>query len=324
MNYIEFASDLPLDRTIVFRSAEENEEMMQRCGVNQVVRQIGRGKFRSDLAVRSTKQADLFADRFNKAVSIYLEPPPGTIGILFPRSASGQFLASGQNVGNEQLVVVPDGSGTDIMIPDLAGSEAITIPTARFIALTEVISPTYTRPETFAVFKGNMAQMHHLRNAVIKLVSYPELKLNDEQLSNLIVATITCIADCQSQDGRNEELPVSRTRLCIAKLAQSYIEEHHKEAIRMEDLCLETAAALRTLQRCFREYFDLTITDYIKTVRLNAAHCELINAHPREYSVTTIALQHGFTHLGRFSVEFHKLFGQSPRDTLAMQAGEKS
>jgi len=220
MVYMEFASDLPLDRTIVFKSAEENEEVMQRCGVNQVVRQIGKGKFRSDLVVRSTNQVDLYADRFNKAVSMYLEPPIGTIGILFPRSASGQFLASGQNVGNEQLVIVPDGSGTDIVIPDLAGSEAIAIPTARFIALTEVISPTFTRLEAFTAVKGNMVQMQHLRKAVITLVSYPELELNDELLSNLLLATIVCIADCSSQGRQSEELLISRKRIRVAKLAQ--------------------------------------------------------------------------------------------------------
>ena len=52
MNYEEFASDLPLHRTTVFTSAEENQEVMQRLGVNQEVRQLGKGKFRADLAVR--------------------------------------------------------------------------------------------------------------------------------------------------------------------------------------------------------------------------------------------------------------------------------
>ena len=99
MDYEEFASGLPLDRTTVFTSAEENEETMRRLGVNQRVRQLGRGKFRSDLAVLSTEQGDLFSDRFNRACSMFLEPPPGTVGLVFPRSAGGQFLASGEERG---------------------------------------------------------------------------------------------------------------------------------------------------------------------------------------------------------------------------------
>ncbi len=41
MNYEEFISDLPLEDTIVFNSAEVNEETMQRLGVNQQIRQSG-------------------------------------------------------------------------------------------------------------------------------------------------------------------------------------------------------------------------------------------------------------------------------------------
>ena len=47
MIYKNFHSDLPLHRTIVFTSVEENEETMRRCGVNQEVRQLGKKKFRS-------------------------------------------------------------------------------------------------------------------------------------------------------------------------------------------------------------------------------------------------------------------------------------
>jgi AraC-like DNA-binding protein len=323
MNYMEFASDLPLDCTIVFNSAEENEEVMQRCGVNQVVRQMGAGKFRADLAVRSTEQADLFADRFNKAISIYLEPPTGTVGILFPRSASGQFLASGHNVGNDKLVVLPDGTGTDIVIPDLAGSEAIAIPVKQFNAMAEVLSPMFVRPEGLTVLEGNMTQLNHLRQAIIKLVAHPELELNDEQLSNLLAAMIVWLAD-SSQSQQAEDINVHRAQIRIVKLAQSYIEAHYCNTVCLEDLCRVTAVGARTLQRYFREYFDMTITEYLKTVRFNAAHRELTTSYPAEHSVTDIAMQHGFTHLGRFSTEFRERFGQSPRDTLTRLAGQKS
>ncbi|MCP5056233.1 MAG: hypothetical protein GY937_05835 [bacterium] len=100
MNYQAFSSDLSPAETIVFRSAEENQEMMQRHGVNQEVRQLGRGKFRCDMAVRATEHADLYADRFNRAFSMRLGPPAGTVGLLFLRSARGHALASGSRSGS--------------------------------------------------------------------------------------------------------------------------------------------------------------------------------------------------------------------------------
>ncbi|MGR3343613.1 MAG: hypothetical protein ACU0DI_10390, partial [Paracoccaceae bacterium] len=61
----------------VFTSAEETEETMKLFGVDQMVRQLGNGKFRSDLAVRIRKQAEFFADRFNTAVSMHLNTQAG-------------------------------------------------------------------------------------------------------------------------------------------------------------------------------------------------------------------------------------------------------
>ena len=325
MNYEEFASELPLDRTIVFSSAEENEETMQRLGVNQIVRQFGTGAFRSDLALCSTEHADFFSDRFSKAISIYLEPPAGTVGILIPMSASGHFLACGDEVANDKLLFQADGSGTDIVAPDLAGSEAIAISEARFSEMTETLCPTSksVRYGQMAVVEGDTTQLHALRNGVLYLTAHPGLEPSDEQVSNLLAAVVAWIGHSSSQ-WRPDGFSVNGAGMRVAKLAQEFIEENYREAIRIVDLCRVTGVGVRTLQRCFREYFGLTVTDYLKNVRLNEASRMLRAAHPSQISVASIALALGFTHLGRFSVEFAKRFGKSPRDTLAMRAGRKS
>jgi transcriptional regulator GlxA family with amidase domain len=81
---------------------------------------------------------------------------------------------------------------------------------------------------------------------------------------------------------------------------------------------------VRTLQRCFREYFNITVSNYLKAVRLDSARRELVAAHHSNTSVTRIAMQNGCTHLGRFSVEFRERFGQSPRQALAMHRPKSS
>jgi hypothetical protein len=74
-----------------------------------------------------------------------------------------------------------------------------------------------------------------------------------------------------------------------------------------------------SLLRCFREYFDFTITDYLKTVRLDSVYRELLVASPDEETVTRIALHNGFTHLGRFSIAFNLRFSTSPSEVLQMR-----
>ena len=323
MDYQAFASDLPPRETIVFNSVEENEETMRAFGVTQEIRQLGTGTFRCDMAVRSTAQAEFFADRFNKAFTMYLEPPSGTVGVVFPRSASERFRSSGQNVANDKMVILPDGSGTDIVASDLSGSEAITIPHTRFREMVEVLCPTSVAPERTAVTRGDIAGLDRLRNAMLELLAHPERPADDEQVQNLIAATVTWMGS-SSNGGHVGTITFIPVRTRVAKLAQEFIEEHYREVVRIEDICRFARVGVRTLQRSFREYFDLTITDYLKTVRLDSARRELVAAEQAEDRVSTIALRNGLTNVGRFSVEFRKRFGVLPRETLAARPSQKS
>jgi len=114
-------------------------------------------------------------------------------------------------------------------------------------------------------------------------------------------------------------LAISPHRARIARQTQDYIEKHYDLAVRIEDLCLVTGVGVRTLQRCFKENFNVTITKYLKSVRLDAAYVELNASDPVGCTVAAIALRHGFTHLGRFSVEFREHYGQTPSATLVTQ-----
>jgi AraC-like DNA-binding protein len=92
----------------------------------------------------------------------------------------------------------------------------------------------------------------------------------------------------------------------------------------LEDICRETGVGLRCLQRAIRAYFDVTLTELLESVRMEAAHRDLSNLRLEESTVTQVALDNGFTHLGRFSVAFHQRFGETPSERLALLPGQKS
>lgn len=133
MDYLQFASDLSLDKTHVFNSVEENEETMRRHGVTQEIRQLGKGKFRADLAVRNEHQVEFYSDRFNKALSARLETPENMTYLMFPRSVSGEFRICGKNVSENTMMVLPSGTVADMVVPDLAGSDTISISQTRSV-----------------------------------------------------------------------------------------------------------------------------------------------------------------------------------------------
>jgi AraC-like DNA-binding protein len=320
MTYEEFASDLPQHR-MVFTSAEEMEETFKNAGVVQPMRQLGKGAFRSALAATFTKDGDFYSDRYNRKISMHLESLDANVGFVFPRSASGDFLAAGENIGNEKLLVVPAGSGVDIVGPSLVGSDSIGIPEKRFAELTQTLCPTIESPEILTIVEGDNAQFLALRQAVTEFATRPELDSNGETAANIVASVIAWIGDSRRRDSPIE-ISDNMRRVHIAKIAQDYIESHYQEAVHIEDLCRVAAVGVRTLQRYFREYFDVPLSQYLKTVRLDSARRELVTANTSETSVTNIAMAHGCTHLGRFSVEFRERFGVSPNLVLDSRHGQ--
>ena len=322
MTFDEFSADLPAERTVMFSAAEEMEEAFNNVGIEQPMRQLGKGEFRAVLATTYTKDAGFFSDRYNRSVAMHLEDLGGNVGIVFPRSASGDLLAAGENIGNEKLLVVASSSGVDITGPSLIGSDAIAIPEKRFAELTQTLCPTIESLENLAILEGDNAQFLALRQAVTEIVAHPELDSNGETAANVVASVIAWIGDSVRQRSPIE-ISESMRRIRIAKITQDYIESHYQNAVHIEDLCRVSAVGVRTLQRYFREYFDLPVSQYLKTVRLDSARRELVTANSSETTVTNIAMKHGCTHLGRFSVEFRERFGVSPHEVLDSRPGQK-
>lgn len=73
----------------------------------------------------------------------------------------------------------------------------------------------------------------------------------------------------------------------------------------------------RTLQYAFKVYVDMSPLAYLRGCRLNRARAVLRASDPGAVTVTEVAMRLGFLHLGRFSTDHRKLFGEAPSETLS-------
>ena len=86
-------------------------------------------------------------------------------------------------------------------------------------------------------------------------------------------------------------------------------------AVTLEEIVNASGVAGRTLLKHFRDSKGVSPMHYLCGARFEKVREALARAQPEE-SVTTIAMSWGFSHLGRFSVEYRRQFGESPSDTL--------
>lgn len=97
--------------------------------------------------------------------------------------------------------------------------------------------------------------------------------------------------------------------------AYDYIMENYRQDISIEDLVEVSGVSMRTLYAGFKRYKGVSPMLALKTRRLEAVHEDLLNACGGD-SVTDIVFRWGFTHLGNFSRDYKKRFGELPSDTL--------
>ena len=318
MNYEEFVSDLPLQSRISFSSVEESrEELKQRYGINQQIWQLSAGAFQSDLIIQNTEEVNLLSRRFNTAFSMYLEAPVDTVGLAIFKTPGNALFASGEDAANDKLVFIPAGEGVDFISSGLVGSESIVIPYTHFIEISEAVcpAPKSVWPKKMAVIKGNTEKLNLFREAIHNLIIQPDLLNHEEQLSNLIAELIDWM--CQtSKQWRPEGFAIKSSKQHIARQTRDYLEDNISNTIHMKNVCSELGVGLRTMYRCFTEYFQMTPYYYLKMVRLNKIHNELLASNSKHHFITDIAHSNGVTHMGRFSNEYKKMFEELPSATM--------
>jgi transcriptional regulator GlxA family with amidase domain len=70
------------------------------------------------------------------------------------------------------------------------------------------------------------------------------------------------------------------------------------------------------VQLAFRRHLGVTPLAYLRRVRLEGAHRELLSACPDRVTVTMVAADWRFTNVSRFSGYYRAAYGVSPAQTL--------
>lgn len=130
---------------------------------------------------------------------------------------------------------------------------------------------------------------------------------------NLLVAFLGALRHNYSDE---LNLPATPAAPYYVKRAEDFIRANLRNRIEIEDLVAIAGVSSRSLYYGFRRWRGTTPMNYLRQVRLSAAHEELKKARDDGNNVTRIALGVGYDHLSRFSKDYKQRFGQSPSTTM--------
>lgn len=109
--------------------------------------------------------------------------------------------------------------------------------------------------------------------------------------------------------GQAERLPRA------LRVARDYLAENAGEPLDLAQLAGASGIGIRALQLGFRRHFGVSISKMLLDMRLGGLHARLAQASP-DVSITDIAFDLGFTHLGRMAGAYREKFGETPSATL--------
>ena len=163
-------------------------------------------------------------------------------------------------------------------------------------------------------FMSRLLSLHeaagHLAKTVPDILANPEVARAMEQA--LVHAMIACV-------GGGEEVDVGGTfrhHTAIMRRLEEVLDANLDGPLYVTEICNAARVSEKTLRLCCQEQLGMGPKQYLLLRRMHLARRALRMADPATTTVTEIATSYGFWELGRFSVTYGWLFGESPSAAL--------
>lgn len=247
---------------------------------------------------------------------------PGSVALHLLHRSAVPIRLNGAVNGQEDLGILPEGAPTDAAFPvehDRIG----------FVADAEEATAIFERAGLDIPRHGHAARIRvatNRRDALARIVldfadyaesmpralSVPGLDLAlAEEIRGHLIAALSG-GGVQTSPPRAQEAAVRQ----VAQ-ADAFLRAHIDRPIYMEEVCRALGTPPRSLHKSFVSVYGVSPFAYLKRRRLMLVHHALRQACPAVTLVKSVALAHGFWHLGRFASDYAAYFGEKPSETLA-------
>jgi AraC-like DNA-binding protein len=284
-----------------------------------------RGRFRIDATQvgLNTLQMQRFTVALPQINTVMASPDRKSIGFLLEGSSSNLQHCGLKVTPNDILVY-----GNDVLHQRSETNfryGTMSVPTQDFPALTETIIgrelledplTSVVRPDS--ALMSRLLKLHRivgqLAHDTPELLELPEVRRALEE--QLVHAMVRCLAEGV---GVGISTGARRHDAIIARF-EDFLAAHPDQPLYLTEICAGIGVAERTLRAACDEHLGMGPIRFLTLRRMHLAWRALLSADAATTNVTRIVTDHGFWELGRFSVAYRTLFGESPSETLRRPA----
>ncbi|MEZ0356691.1 helix-turn-helix transcriptional regulator [Mycobacterium sp. SA01] len=173
---------------------------------------------------------------------------------------------------------------------------------------------TSTRPRSDAAAAQWETTVDYVTSTLTSVLCPEDATLVVGGAVSLLASTLLYVFPNTFADAKHVEHP--QVSAPLVRQAIDFIQANCARDISMADIASAINVTPRAVQYMFRRHLDTTPMAYLRRVRLDHAHRDLLAADPSHDTVSAIAIRWGFAHTGRFSQVYRAEFGESPSATL--------
>jgi len=288
--------------------------------------QLSPGAFRAEGWFARFGAVSLARISLNQTVLTRLHAPGNSVAFLFPGHGSGLAHVLGHRIEPTECVVV----GKDACCEAISKRHAVWLAIA--LDLTKWRSELHwahdqpiSDDKQFTVLSSSAwrSTVEDSTNWIFNAYAGPPMAFAGEDVGTLLSDRLMYeMARIQPSASRvlNGSCTRLRRRMAVER-AREYIHGHCSERIRLSDLCRCAHTEARSLEIGFREICGMPPIAYVRAFKLAGVRRALLSAAPPLRTISEIACDHGFWHLGQFSAHYRKQYGERPSATRARACG---
>ena len=265
-------------------------------------------------------QTSMLYESLNRCQQEIEESPPGMLVMLIPDS-NQRMLFNGQWLDDSQMIVAH--TGNEIQLSASRESQFLCMQVPVSLVINGFSNPEKwqeknLKSDSVRVISDNMAIAHLHRLILLSRVPRHTGRwlLTTEQS---LVANLQHLLAFHCMNSTELADRVRFRRAFRLTLLDLYFDSHLQDRIPMSKMTEIVCMSERSFERWFKGEFDMTPTCHIKRRRLEKAREDLAKRKMLRVPIAQIALDNGFRHLGRFSTNFRKHFGQTPSQFRSSQ-----
>jgi AraC family ethanolamine operon transcriptional activator len=183
-------------------------------------------------------------------------------------------------------------------------------------------------PGSYAILQAEAAARARYERVVLAAheaaLSVPDLFKVEQSRLALREALLHAARDLMMPEHAQE---VRMPRNCqalrrIVVTADEYLCSHMDRPIYTEELCNVLAVSASSLADAFRAVFMISPHRFLKLRRMSMVRVTLQSLDGPMPLIKSIALGHGFWHLGQFAHDYRETYGEAPSETLERARGK--